>query len=115
MPRNQYFGTKMPLAQQALEMLRPTREMKARQHSGCELCCRLSVEARRYGKASIEALASHVLIRSQNDEIESLRFSPLGISLGRRTSAADGGLELKWRRNNVEQIYFGPIISREDQ
>jgi hypothetical protein len=60
--------------------------MKVRQHSGSELCCRLSLEARRYGKTSVEALASPVLIRSQNDEIERVSFfsPPLGISLGRK-------------------------------
>jgi hypothetical protein len=59
--------------------------MKARQHSGRELCCCLSLEARRY-ETSIEALASPVIIRSQNDEIERVSFfsPPLDISLGRR-------------------------------
>lgn len=123
MPRNQYFGTKMPLAQQALEMLPSNASDEGKGSiADVNLCCRLSLEARRHGKTSIEVLASPVLIRSQNDEIERVSFFRHRLasrSGGRwylpRTSAADGGLELKWRRNNVEQISFGPIISREDE
>jgi hypothetical protein len=87
MPRNQYFGTKMPLAQQELEMLPSNaRDEGKGSIADVNLCCRLSLEARRYGKTSIEAFASPVLIRPQNYGIERVSFfsPPLGISLGRK-------------------------------
>jgi hypothetical protein len=65
----------MPLAQQALEMLPSNASDEGKGTiADVNLCCRLSLEARRYGKTSIEALASPVLIRTQNDEIERISF-----------------------------------------